>query len=386
MKTNRANTMSQEYERINKVPIHASFKSAALPENINKNRYMDIFPIEDTRVPLANVPTDYINANFVNISNINCICTQAPLHRTFKDFWLMVYQQNASVVCALNRHVENKVVKGESYWPEKQRKLVLGDLTLKLEDILRFEHLSITLRRIIMTYQNTRREIYHLHYEGWPDFGVPESSLGIRELVRLSIYYQKLNESQSGPLVIHCSAGIGRSGSFMAIASVMSDPYFKQLQKEYSTPSKEDYQPLLVILSQFKISNLVISMRQQRHPGMVQTSHQYKFIYMALMDEIYHPSIVSETISRAIQWQAAKKCSRLRLSKSGPIRKSFDKKGDYDGFLVNQTSNDLSHLFKRMPKMSDFLASPCGLSVSDSYAFQEERAFLCKSGPLVMVL
>jgi len=296
----------------------------------------------------------------------------------------MVYQQNTGVVCALNRHVENKVVKGESYWPEKHRKLVLGDLTLKLEDILRFDHLSITLRRIRMIYQNTRREIYHLHYEGWPDFGVPESSLGIRELVRLSNYYQKLNVSQSGPMVIHCSAGIGRSGSFMAIASVMSDPYYKQLQKEYPTPGKEDYQPLLVILSQFKISNLVISMRQQRHPGMVQTSHQYKFIYMALMDEIYHPSIVSETVSRAIQWQAVKKCCRLWLSKSGPIRKSFDKKGDYDGFLVKQTSNDLSYLFKRIPKISEFLAS--GLSVSDSNACKEDRAFLCKSGPLVMVL
>jgi len=298
----------------------------------------------------------------------------------------MVYQQNTSVVCALNRHVENKVVKGESYWPEKQRKLVLGDLTLKLEDILTFDHLSITLRRIKMSYQNTRREIYHLHYEGWPDFGVPESSLGIRELVRLSNYYQKLNESQSGPLVVHCSAGIGRSGSFMAIASVMSDPYFKQLQKEYPTPGKEDYQPLLVILSQFKISKKVLSMRRQRHPGMVQTPHQYKFIYMALMDEIYHPSIVSETVSRAIQWQSVKKFSRIRLCMSGPIRKSFDKKGDYDGFLVKQTSNDLSHLFKRLPKMSDFLASSCGLSVSDSYACKEERAFLCKSGPLVLVL
>jgi protein-tyrosine phosphatase len=376
--------MSQEYEKLNRVPIHTNFKSAFLPENCSKNRYIDILPLEDTRVPLNRA--DYINANFVNLPNLNCICTQAPLNRTFKDFWTMVWQQNVGVVCALNRNIEKNVVKGESYWPKKKKKLLLGDLTLKLVDELCDKNLNITIRRIKIIYQKISREIYHLHYEGWPDFGVPESSLGIRELIRLSFFFQKIHPELSGPIIVHCSAGIGRSGSFIALASVMVDPNFKQLQKEYPSPTKEEKNSLLGRISQFKIDNLVLSLRNQRHPGMVQTAQQYKFIYMTLLDEIYNPTIVSETVSRVIQWQGTqKKNNRLRLSRSGPIRKTHDKKGDYDGFLVNHTSNDLCFLFKRIPKII-ISSNPCALAVSDSLLYTEDRAFLCKSGPLVMVL
>lgn len=386
MKTIRTQSVSHEYDRLNNVSIQTNFSSAVLPENSSKNRYVDILPIEETRVTLNNIPTtDYINANFVILPNINCICTQAPLYRTFKDFWIMVWQQNGGVVCALNRNIEKNVIKGESYWPEKKRKLVLGDITLKLVDELNFPSFNIKIRRIRMCYQNSSREIHHLHYEGWPDFGVPESSSGIRELVRLSFFYQRYNPELSGPIIVHCSAGIGRSGSFISLASVMADPIFKQLQKEYT--SYVDYQSLFATLSQFKIPNLVLSLRKQRHPGMVQTAQQYKFIYMSLMDEIYKPTIVSETVSRAIQWHSLKKYDRLRLSKSGPIRKTHDTKGNYDNFLENQTSNDLCYIFKRFPKItSDYLSNPCGLAVSDSLACREDRAFLCKSGPLVMVL
>jgi protein tyrosine phosphatase len=348
---------------------------------------MDILPIDDTRVTLANMPTDYINANFVTVPNIACICTQAPLHRTFKDFWAMVWQQNVGVICALNRNIEKNVIKGDSYWPEKKRRLVLGDITLKLKAELDLPRYNIKIRRIKMIFHQENREIYHLHYEGWPDFGVPESSLGIRELIRLALYYQKYNSELSGPIVVHCSAGIGRSGSFISLASVMADPHFKQLQKE--TTFKEDYQSLLVTLSRFKIANLVLSLRKQRHPGMVQTSQQYKFIYMSLIDEIYKPTIVSETVSRVIQWHSLKKSSPQQgnLSKSGPIRKTHDINGDYDNFLESHTSNDLCYLFRRIPKITtDYLSNPCALAVSDSLACSEDRAFLCKSGPLVMVL
>jgi hypothetical protein len=263
---------------------------------------------------------------------------------------------------------------------------VLGDFILKLVDDLCDTNLSITIRRIKIIYQNCSREIYHLHYEGWPDFGVPESSLGIRELIRLSSCFQKIHPELSGPVIVHCSAGIGRSGSFIALASVMADPQFKNLQKEYISPTKEDKQSILGRLRQFKIDRLVLSLRNQRHPGMVQTAQQYTFVYMSLLDEVYKPTILSETVSRVIQWQGkTKKNTYLRLSRSGPIRKTHDKKGDYGGFLENHTSNDLCYIFKRIPKI--ILSTPCELAHSGSLATtKQDRAFLCKSGPVVMVL
>jgi len=188
-----------------------------------------------------------------------------------------------------------------------------------------------------MSYNDTEREIYHLHYEGWPDFGVPDNSLAIRELVRISLFYQKQNSSLlKGPIVVHCSAGIGRSGSFMAIASIMSNPLFNQLIKNQSQ-SNYDKGKLLSLLYPFKIGDMVLLLRQKRHPGIVQTQQQYNFIYSALVDEISSPTTVSEGLNKIIQWKSMKEDKReaLLLCKSGP-----NKKRNYLQFLNGYTSND----------------------------------------------
>jgi protein tyrosine phosphatase len=293
---------------------------------------------------------------------------------------MMIIQQNCGVIVALNRQIENKVVKGERYWPEKDRKLTLGDLTLKLISHLHIKPLDITIRKIKLSYQTHTREIYHLHYEGWPDFGVPDSSLGIRELLRLSQYYHSTPSSPTltGPIVVHCSAGIGRSGSFLTIASIMCNPLFKQIQRDYPSPTPADIGRLLQTLSsQFNISNTVLSLRKQRHPGMVQTPQQYKFIYSTLMDEIYQHTIVSDAICRVIQWEKVKTTKKAKfLSRSGPVRKSYDKDGDYDGFLVNHTSNDLCHIFRKKD-MKRKVGKGCLLGVSDTtqLSCKEDRSF-----------
>jgi protein tyrosine phosphatase len=306
MKHTLPHSTSQEYHHISEAStkISCHFRSATLPENLSKNRYMDILPLDETRVVLQNdASEDYINANFIKTENINCICTQAPLPRTFYDFWRMILQQNCNVIVALNRQMENKIIKGERYWPEKDRKLTLGgDLTLKLLSTLHLSHLDITLRKIKISYQSYSREIYHLHYEGWPDFGVPESSLAIRELLRLSHFFQ--TPSPSSPIVIHCSAGIGRSGAFITIATIMNSPIFKNLVQKNPYPSPSDLGYLLQILSShFSVSNIVLTLRKQRHPGMVQTPQQYKFIYSTLVDEIYQSTVISEAVYKAIQWE-----------------------------------------------------------------------------------
>jgi protein tyrosine phosphatase len=400
MKHTLPHSTSQEYHHMAEASMKISchFKSATLPENISKNRYMDILPLEETRVLLQTPASgDYINANFIKTENMNCICTQAPLHRTFYDFWMMILQQNCNVIVALNRQIENKIIKGERYWPEKDRKMTLGgDLTLKLLSSLHLSHLDITLRKIKLSYQSLTREIYHLHYEGWPDFGVPEYSLPIRELLRLSHFLQ--TPSPSSPMIVHCSAGIGRSGAFLTIATIMNSPIFKNLVQKNPSPSPSDLGYFLqIISSQFSISNTVLTLRKQRHPGMVQTPQQYKFIYTTLVDEIYKPTVISEAVYRVIEWenklknQMVKKC-RIVLSKSGPVWKTNDKAdGRYhDGFLSKETSNDLRYVFKKKHLKKEEgkkLGRTNTKILGDScYNNEDQRAFLCKSGPLVMVL
>jgi len=146
----------------------------------------------------------------------------------------------------------------------KIKKLKFDNLSVKLVGILPLKNLSITVRRLKLCYNNSEREIYHLHYEGWPDFGVPNNSLAIRELIRLSLFYQKLNYSLAkGPIVVHCSAGIGRSGSFMVISSIMSNPLFNQLIAD-QPHSKLDTGNLLLEVSQFRIPDMVLSFRQKK--------------------------------------------------------------------------------------------------------------------------
>jgi len=347
-----------------------------------------ILPIEDSRVRLQgdNLSSDFINANAVHVGReFGFICTQAPLIKTFMEFWLMVWQQSSGVICALNRHIENKTIKGDCYWPEKGHKMKLSNnMTLKLLSTLQLKHLDTTIRRLKITYQNSTREIYHIHYEGWPDFGVPDSSLPIRELIRLSLYYHKINTTLTGPIIVHCSAGIGRSGSFMAIASIMSNPAFKQLVHESQSAKHNNPNSCkLHRIAQFQIPDIVLSLRNQRNPGMVQTLQQYKFIYTSLLDEINDPTTVSEALYRVIKWNSLKINERHNLSKSGPVKKTCDTDKDYTGFLKENTSNDLSYVFKRI-KVNEHDAYV--LSASDSFSFKDDRSFLCKSGPLVMVL
>jgi protein tyrosine phosphatase len=246
--------------------LKSNFTTAKMEANANKNRYTDVLALEGTRVHLPYSPycsTDYINANFVNTEMCNFICTQSPLVKTSFDFWLMVWEQKSTVILALNRLVENRTIKGDRYWPDKEKRLQFENLTVNLLGTLTLPDIHVTIRKLKLCYFNTEREIYHLHYEGWPDFGVPQNTLEIRELVRIAFFYQKLSNSNAKqPMVVHCSAGIGRSGSFMVIASIMSDPTFNRLYEEGY--SKSDIGTLYGIISQFRIPDMVLSFRQKK--------------------------------------------------------------------------------------------------------------------------
>lgn len=145
-----------------------------------------------------------------------------------------------------------------------------------------------------------------------------------------------------GPIVVHCSAGIGRSGSFMVISSIISNPLFNQLIANQSH-SNLDTGRLLLMLSQFRIPDMVLLFRQKRHPGIVQTQQQYNFIYTTLVDEICRPTTVSECLKKAIEWHSEKIMEKEFLSRSGP----YILKKNYLQFLSEHTSNDLHFIFNR---------------------------------------
>jgi len=348
--------------------LKSNFTSAKMEANTNKNRYTDILALEGTRVHLPNTPycsTDYINANFVNTEMSSFICTQSPLVKTSFDFWLMVWNQKSTVIVALNRLIENKTIKGNRYWPDKERKLKFENLTVKLLSTIPLPELHVIIRRLKLYYNNTEREIYHLHYEGWPDYGVPQNTVEIRELVRIALFYQKLADSNTKePMVVHCSAGIGRSGSFMVIVSIMSDPIFNRIIHEEAY-SKSEKGKLFGILSQFRIPDMVLSFRQKRHPGIVQTPQQYDFIYTALLDEICNPSTVSKSLKKVIQCHSVKIYEKEFLSKSGP----YFKRKFYPQFLSDNTSNDLKYIFRDQD--------------IDGESSQDDRSFLVSSTPLI---
>jgi len=297
----------------------------------------------------------------------------------------MIWNQNCHVICALNRLIENKMVKGDRYWPDKERKIQFGAISITLLSTFKLKHLHITIRKLRLSYNKTQKEVYHIHYRGWPDFGVPDSTLPIRELVNLSMYYQKQGYSvgMQGPVVVHCSAGIGRSGAFMTIAAVMSDPKFKKMVNENLITKVNNHgENINSIISHFNISDLVLLIRNQRHPGTVQTEEQYSFIYSTLCDELNNPTIVSSALCGAINWNTKQSNSKMILRRSGPVHSSkttpkhIYEKMELQLLTLRDAVNNPPFLHRQL-LLDDTDSPKCN---SPNTLQDDKRAGLCKSG------
>uniref|UniRef100_A0A8D2NF38 protein-tyrosine-phosphatase n=1 Tax=Zonotrichia albicollis TaxID=44394 RepID=A0A8D2NF38_ZONAL len=194
---------------------------AKYPENRNRNRYRDVSPYDHSRVKLQNTENDYINASLVVIEEAQryYILTQGPLPNTCCHFWLMVWQQQTKAVVMLNRIVEKESVKCAQYWPTKKDDVMTFNETgfrvrLVSEDVK--SYYTVHLLQLENINSGESRMISHFHYTTWPDFGVPESPASFLN------FLFKVRESGSlspehGPAVVHCSAGIGRSGTFSLV-------------------------------------------------------------------------------------------------------------------------------------------------------------------------
>ncbi|POI35443.1 hypothetical protein CIB84_000806 [Bambusicola thoracicus] len=244
-------------------------KVAKHPRNKNRNRYRDVSPFDHSRIKLNQGDNDYINASLIKMEEAqrSYILTQGPLPNTCGHFWEMVWEQKSRGVVMLNRVMEKGSIKCAQYWPRKEEKeMFFEDTNLKLtlvsEDIKSY----YTVRQLELenlTMQETR-EILHFHYTTWPDFGVPESPASFLN------FLFKVRESGSlnpeyGPVVVHCSAGIGRSGTFCLVDTCLL------LMDKRKDPSSVD------------VKQVLLEMRKYRM-GLIQTADQLRFSYLAVIE------------------------------------------------------------------------------------------------------
>ncbi|XP_077971914.1 receptor-type tyrosine-protein phosphatase beta-like [Styela clava] len=227
MRSDSDNLFSKEYEEFKGVGRDQASNAAVLAENKEKNRYTNILPYDATRVKLNEVDndpgSDYINANFIpgNLSQREYIAAQGALPGTKDDFWRMVWEHNTRNIIMLTQTVEKGKIKCYQYWPSDNEPIMSGDLTIQMtsESMLP----EWTIREFKITHGSNTRRVRQFHYTVWPDHGVPETT---ETLVKFIRYVRRTIDEEAkhtGPTVVHCSAGVGRTGTFIAMDRLLQN-------------------------------------------------------------------------------------------------------------------------------------------------------------------
>ncbi|XP_046489055.1 tyrosine-protein phosphatase non-receptor type 9 isoform X2 [Neodiprion pinetum] len=223
-----------EYMEIRQRPPDGSFNHAKLRANQPKNRYTDVLCYDHSRVSLSEVEndpsSDYINANFVDgYKQKNAfISTQGPLPKTCGDFWRMVWEQQSLVVVMTTRVVERGRTKCAQYWgPKPGDEVSAGGYTVTTLEVETNPDYTISMLLLTNDKTDETREVCHMLYTAWPDYGVPQSAKALLQFLSLVRQQQsKLLASRGDtwaghprgpPIVVHCSAGIGRTGTFCTL-------------------------------------------------------------------------------------------------------------------------------------------------------------------------
>ncbi|XP_055949369.1 phosphatidylinositol phosphatase PTPRQ-like isoform X2 [Argiope bruennichi] len=263
---------SQEFETLKKNSPKFPCTAAEMDENRPKNRWLNIFPYDHSRVkllPLGDEPgSDFVNANYVpGYSSLReYIATQGPLANTVDDFWRMIWEQSVSMIVMLTQCVERGKNKCEQYWPDAGEAKHYGDMQVRTisESMLS----SYIIRLFHVQLGSQERRVKQMHFTHWPDFGCPECPDDLINFIRA--VRDHLPRFKPGPIVVHCSAGVGRTGTFIAV-----DRLSQQLR---STDSID-------------IFGTVMELRHHRI-NMVQTEDQYIYIHLCvkqLVDDINQP-------------------------------------------------------------------------------------------------
>ncbi|CAD5111018.1 DgyrCDS370 [Dimorphilus gyrociliatus] len=274
---------SEEYQFIRERSEKSANKpttSSELPENRTKNRYTNISPYDQSRVKLTPAQdddsSDYINANYIPgvMGQREYIAAQGPLPSTKDDFWRMIWQQEIYTVVMLTDLIENRRIKCESYWPTLEEELFYGDVRVKNDSETTFD--NYVLRILSASLGETTRRIYHFKFSKWPDFGCLDDPQQLIDFIR-EVRSHTSGVPQHKPKLIHCSAGVGRTGTYIAVDRLLHEV--------------ENGQPIDVF-------GTVLEMRDHRC-HMVQTEDQYIFVHDCL-DKAIQARLKSPTATQPI--------------------------------------------------------------------------------------
>ncbi|XP_054706437.1 tyrosine-protein phosphatase Lar-like isoform X2 [Uloborus diversus] len=259
--------MEFEFKKLSLINNKAiKFVSANLPVNKFKNRLMNVLPYEPTRVclqPIRGVDgSDYLNANYIDGYRYKnaYIATQGPLAETTEDFWRMLWEHNCNIIVMLTKLKELGREKCHQYWPNERSQRYLYYV---VDPITEYNMPQYILREFKVTdaRDGQSRTIRQFHFTDWPEQGVPKSGDGFIEFIG-QVHKTKEQFGQEGPITVHCSAGVGRTGVFITLSIVLE---------------RMQYEGVVDIFQSIRI------LRTQR-PGMVQTEDQYQFCYRAALE------------------------------------------------------------------------------------------------------
>ncbi|XP_017268867.1 receptor-type tyrosine-protein phosphatase S isoform X23 [Kryptolebias marmoratus] len=265
LKANDNLKLSQEYESIDPGQ-QFTWEHSNLEVNKPKNRYANVIAYDHSRVILAPIEgitgSDYINANYIDgYRKQNAyIATQGPLPETFGDFWRMVWEQRTATVVMMTRLEEKSRIKCDQYWPSRGTE-TYGMTQVTLLDTIELATFCVRTFSLHKNGSSEKREVRQFQFTAWPDHGVPEYPTPFLAFLRR---VKTCNPPDAGPIIAHCSAGVGRTGCFIVI-----DAMLERIKHEKTVD----------------IYGHVTLMRSQRN-YMVQTEDQYSFIHDALLEAV----------------------------------------------------------------------------------------------------
>ncbi|XP_022101630.1 receptor-type tyrosine-protein phosphatase F-like isoform X2 [Acanthaster planci] len=345
--------------------------------NKNKNRYANIIPYDYSRVvldPINDDPdTDYINASYVDgYRKKNAyIATQGHNKYSTPDFWRMVWQQEVAIIVMLTNLVENAKKKCAQYWPDNQldyNSIIVKKVKERVEQ-------DFTERVFVISNfdieEDIPREVRQFHYTSWPDMGLPDSPAPLMNFIH---EVKQMEENNMGPMVVHCSAGVGRTGTFITVDAMLN---------------------MVAEEKQINVIDFVYEMRKKR-PKMVQTQDQYMFIFEVLLETLLCGDTVMSLSTFPVQYAALRDSNpltsnsyvqeHLRVLDTMSVAPSED--NCYGG--RNELNQDKNRFHDCIPldKSRPYLMSP-GEGGSTNYinasfidAYKRKDGFLATQSPL----
>ncbi|XP_065084231.1 tyrosine-protein phosphatase Lar isoform X2 [Ochlerotatus camptorhynchus] len=373
LKANDNLKFSQEYESI-EPGQQFTWDHSNMEVNKPKNRYANVTSYDHSRVilqPIEGVPgSDYINANYCDgyRKHNAYVATQGPLQETFGDFWRMCWELKSSTIVMMTRLEERSRIKCDMYWPARGTE-VYGVMTVTITETQELATYSIRTFQICRSGSNERREMKQLQFTAWPDHGVPDHPAPFLQFLKRT---KVLTPPDSGPIIVHCSAGVGRTGCYIVIDSMLERMRHEKMIDIYGH---------------------VTCLRAQRN-YMVQTEDQYIFIHDALLEAVICGSTevparsLHNHIQKLMQTEPGENITGMEME----FKKLSNVKADSSRFVTanlpcNKHKNRLVHILPyeasrvcltpiRGVEGSDYINA----SFVDGYRYR--NAYIAAQGPL----